>query len=266
MPVGKLHWGDTVKPGTILLAALALSACTGVGFVGWRHLKGCTPKFDERYSYLPTGGPREFRTYVIPGMEGSAKSFLSEDAPRAWMAGLTKLGSDVVILNTPIPKACWFADGGYNYRKAFLAELSRVMIDANQRHGHTPKTIIAGVSYGGLHAIVAYASNPKMFVGWEASMPVTRIGALEELKSVGDLPGFNAFAEIPRLANSRGFMSWGTVDYRVDHRLDEALYAAIQSPTIVGVSYPGVAHQTTPIAVNNLLANARLQAYGPQSP
>jgi hypothetical protein len=122
--------------------------------------------------------------------------------------------------------------------------------------------MIAGVSYGGIHAMMGYAAHPKAFVGWEASLSVTKLAALEELRSVGAVPAFDPFQEVAALRGSQGYITWGGRDYRVDHRPAEALFAAIKSPVTLGNGYAWLGHETTPLTVADLLGDARRQLAG----
>jgi hypothetical protein len=246
-----------------ILVAIALVAAGAISLKLWQYSAACTPSFDERYVYFPSASaPAKFRVYLIPGIHQSATDFLSDVVSESWVKGLTQMSADVAILNTPIPLPCWFRDDGESYRAAFLRELDAVMRDAEAVHGVPRRAIISGVSFGGLHAIVAFASRPGRFSGWQTLLTVTRIDVLSELKGAGPVQNFNAFSEINGLRGSTGFIAWGGADTRVDHRLDEALFAAIRSPKIVGVEYPGLGHEITLEGVADLLADAGRQAGG----
>ncbi len=114
----------------------------------------------------------------------------------------------MIIVDTPFPEDCWFNDDGAEYRKPFLRDLDETMRATVRDHGRKP-SIIAGISYGGLHAPVGYAARPLDFIGWEAAMPLTKINALTAHASAGEAPQFNAFTIVPLLRNSNGFISWG---------------------------------------------------------
>jgi peptidoglycan/LPS O-acetylase OafA/YrhL len=224
------------------------------------HVRSCEPRFDENYAYMPAAAtPTIGRVILIPGMDGSAANFLAIPLFRKWADGLAAMGADVVVLNTPIPKACWFKDGGTKYQALFLQELDDVTAAASAAHGRAAHTMIAGVSYGGIHAMMGYAARPRAFVGWEASLSVTKLAALEELQDAGPVPAFDPFAEMAVLKGSQGYLTWGGKDLRVDHRLAEALYRAIRSPAVVGKGYAWLGHETTALTVSDALADARRQ-------
>jgi len=214
--------------------------------------------FDTSYTYLPRRpAALSFRTIIIPGMDGTADNFMRTVTTKRWAEGLVAVGSDVIILNTPIPKPCWFKNGGADYRALFLAELKGIIADVSAHHG-SKRTIVAGSSYGGLHAMVSYTSIPG-FIGWQAALPVTHLSVLTEMADVGKLPAFDAFAEAPKLRNTSGFVSWADADMRVDHRLDKALYREIESPDLKFAEYPATAHKLTDAAVADLVADAQRQ-------
>lgn len=231
-----------------VLAAAAI--CTGAAY---HHVQGCRPQFDEQYTYL-SGGPN--RVILIPGMDGSAKNFLSSPLFRDLADGYQKLGADVLVLNTPIPRPCWFSDGGTAYRAGFIRELDDITTDAERRHGQR-RTLLVGISYGGLHAMMGYALRP--FAGWQAGMSVTKLAALEELKSVGEVPLFDPFPLAWELKKGPGFITWGGRDSRVDHLLAERLFSRVRSATVRGKGYAWLGHETTPLSVSDLLKDARRQ-------
>lgn len=203
------------------------------------------------------GNASGIRVFLIPGMDGSAKNFLSISTFRDWARGLADMGADVVVLNTPIPRPCWFSDGGTSYRAAYLHELDDVVAEAAARHGTAQRSLISGVSYGGIHALIGYAARPGLFVGWEAAMTVTKLSALEELGAVGEVAAFDPFNEVAWLQPASGFITWGGRDMRVDHWQTQRLNRLIKSPGIVAIGYPELGHQTTPQTVKDLLVDAR---------
>lgn len=242
------------------MRAWLMGGILAAGLIGgaWHHVE-CTPSFSGQYVYTAAIGPRHARVFLIPGMDGTAANFMRGYGSAAWVHGLAAMGADVVLLNTPIPKACWFSDGGVRYRDGFLKEFDAIAADAKAKHGPAGQAVVAGYSYGGLHAMVAYAARPSSFVGWEAAMPVVKLGALGELAAVGDAPSFNALSIQKQLFGTQGFLSWGTIDWRVDNRWIESLAIAVRSPGIVTKAYPGVGHERTAQAIADLLADARRQ-------
>jgi hypothetical protein len=178
---------------------------------------------------------------------------------RALVDDFAARGYDVVVLDVPLPKPCWFADGGAKYRTVYLRALDSVLSDATVKHGARAKTLITGISYGGLHAMMGYALRPGEFVGWQAGFSVTKLDALTELKSIGEVAGFDPFNQIERLQGSTGYLTWGSEDMRVDHRETEKLYALIRSPRIVGIDYQGETHETTMPMVSDILRDADRQ-------
>lgn len=232
---------------------VAVIVCAAASLKVYQHVQACRPQFDERYVYL-SGGPN--RVILIPGMDGTAKAFLSIPLFRDLADGYRKLGADVVVLNTPIPRPCWFSDGGAAYRAALLRELDDVVADADRRHGPR-RTLIAGISYGGLHAMVGFAT--RHFDGWQAGMSVTKLAALEELRTVGDVPDFDPFPLAAQIKRGPGYITWGGKDERVDHRQAERLFQLVRSQTVAGKGYAWLGHETNSLTVSDLLADARRQ-------
>jgi hypothetical protein len=86
------------------------------------------------------------------------------------------------------------------------------------------------------------------FDGWFAHLPVVRLDALVEMSGVGDVPAFNPQFQT---LSGRGRISWGTSDTRVDWRLAQALQT---DTTVDRVEYPGLGHETTPQAIDDILS------------
>lgn len=168
----------------------------------------CTAYFTDSYNYYPAGSAPRGRVVMIPGKGQSANEFVATRGARVWLQGLKKLNIDALVLSDSAPPACWLNhDGGRNYRNVFLTALDNIEQDAARRHGRVGHTVIAGVSLGGLHAMIAYAASPGRYAGWEADVSVTKLSALWELKNLGDVPQFDPFQEIPRLRNSAGYLT-----------------------------------------------------------
>lgn len=216
----------------------------------WSHV--CLPQMTTNYTFFAHATSKDLsRIYLFPGTSGSAKAFLGQPPVQHWVERMAEQGHDVAVLNTPQPKPCFFEDGGSAYRKAFLSNTNATVNRVEAEHG-PKKSIIVGGSYGGIHALMAFAETNR-FSSWIASFPLIRLSALQELNSVGEVPQFDPFGEISHFRNSTGLITWGGADMRVDYRFSEEFYAAIKSPTIKGIKIAGAGHVTVPEEVNDIL-------------
>ncbi len=220
---------------------------------------GCVLSFSPAYAFRPaTGTPSGKRHYMCHGLNGSAATWDSEPFLSV-VTGLNAAGDECVLLNLPIAQACPFTNGGWQYREQFNTMLNAVLNDVETNRGVAVKSIIGGISYGGLHAMLGQASNGR-FCAWWAHMTVTRIDALgasgnPELAGIGDVVRFNPFYEVTPLAIKPGYITWGTADTRVDWTLTRAL--AVQLPsTVTKHEYAGLDHTTNAQGVSDILAFA----------
>jgi dienelactone hydrolase len=158
------------------------------------------------------------------------------------MQDLSNAGFQAVLMPIPLPTvACYFQKGGWQYREQFFQQLDTVM-DAIEATNGQAKNVAGGISFGGLHAMMAFASVGR-FEAWFARVPVTYIDQPSEFPSVGDVPRFNSFWAIPAFIKSIGWISYGTLDTRVNWQLTAKL-AAQFSPSVTVRAYAGQDHST----------------------
>ena len=79
---------------------------------------------------------------------------------------------------------------------------------------------------------------------WVAILPVTKLSALKEFAGIPNPGHFDPFSAAEQLRGTKGFISWGTADDRVDYRLTKALHELVASPSIHHIEYPGLGHET----------------------
>jgi hypothetical protein len=155
---------------------------------------------------------------------------------------LRSAGDEVALLPLPVPMTCFFPNGGWQYREQFAVALNLMMNAIESAHGPAAKNIVGGVSYGGLHSMMAIVTTGR-FLGWFAHVPVTRIDALSEFPGVGDVKRFNPFFDIPSLTSTTGFISWGTADTRVNGALTKTLSQSLGAG-VTKIEYVGQDHST----------------------
>jgi hypothetical protein len=210
---------------------------------------GCTASFSTSVAYhAPTGTPSGKRVYLFHGY--NSPGMWASGIPLDFVNGLRADGHEVVLPVLPDGQTCFFTNGGWQYREQFVAALNAIKASVETSHG--PATnIVGGISYGGLHAMMAAASTGH-FAGWFAHLPVTRVDALTELSGAGDAKRFNPFFDVASLKDTNGFITWGTADTRVNYLLTISL--ASQMGTVTQQPYPGQDHSTNAQNVSDMRA------------
>lgn len=211
---------------------------------------GCALAFSTSVTWLaPTGTPAGKRLYLYPGLDSGVSQWTS-GTPLELVNDFQAAGYEVVLLPIPNTLACFFTDGGWQYRTQFVAAMNAVMNAIEAAHGPSPDNIIGGISFGGLHAMIGMASSGR-FKSWFAHLPVTYINALTEFPGVGPAARFNPFFELPSLVNTTGLITWGTADERTNWTLTAALAAKL-GPGVTKIVYPGEDHTTTDQNVSDI--------------
>jgi hypothetical protein len=82
------------------------------------------------------------------------------------------------------------------------------------------------------------------FNAWFANVPITRMDALSEFPSVGDVKQFNPYFDIPSLKDTTGLITWGTADTRVNGVLTKTLSESL-GDGVTKIKYVGQDHTTT---------------------
>lgn len=203
---------------------------------------GCSLAFDNGYTHkAPTGAPSGLRVYLYPGFNQTAAQWQSSPF-NGFVSNMLAAGHELVYLVPPSAQPCLFTNGGWQYREEFVAQLNAAMSAVEAAHGPAQVNGAGGFSWGGIHAMIAKASSSRIGF-WFAHVTVTKPSALTELASVGDVFRFNPFFEVPALAPSKGFISWGTQDDRVHWQYTKELADRL-SGSVTKVEYPGLDHST----------------------
>ena len=219
---------------------------------------GCVVAFSTVHTYLaPTGAPSGRRQYLCHGLNANATTW--DSGPYLTLANsLRAAGDSLVLLNLPVAQACAFVNGGWQYREQFNAQLNAVMDAVEAAHGTAPKNVIGGISYGGLHAMMAIVLNGR-FMAWWVHLPVVRVDALgptgnPELANVGNIVKFNPQYEVAGLSLKKGLIGYGTADTRVKWQLTRDLAAQLPQPLITVRAYPGLDHTTNAAGAADIAA------------
>lgn len=144
----------------------------------------------------------------------------------AFVDGLVARGYQVISTDEPYDHAApnqsaalraAFTDGvqGQSYRDQWATDTHDLIAAANARYGAAPRTLMAGVSWGGYSALLAACSNPEVD-GYAVTIPAVDPNGLPEW---ADLPLENLKLWnqgcATRLASIPGYLSWGNADTRV---------------------------------------------------
>lgn len=192
---------------------------------------------------------------VLHGLNSTVAIFSSTQPGIGLIAGLTAQGWRVIVPEEPygsVPALIKpaLADGGVAYRAAWDADFAAILVangvpaDAN--------IMVVGISWGGLHALLAACDNPEVSE-LVVHDPVVQASSLTEFAGMS-LPGLSVTNCAARFASMRGEMSYGTVDTRVGLGPSQALAGAIKSSTMQIVREVE-AHETTAADVTMILAS-----------
>lgn len=214
------------------------------------HAGSCDPAFPPSYKLTVPDHSSGVRLLLFPGMPAAVTNY---DAPpfNTLTDQLTAMGVEITVPALPPPKPCLFSDGGHGYADAFKRRLLQLTQDADHARGRPRVVLAGGISYGGLHAMMAYALADT-FAGWFASLPVVSLTDLTEFKELGAVPAFDPRLQ-PRLIGSHGMLAWATEDERVNFRQSEALYKQIRSEKVTAFVQSG-GHTTTPQTIDDIVA------------
>lgn len=213
-----------------IIAGLVLFVLTGCRF---------NPLFHGEYRIVNSApGPR---VYLFSGFPGD-KTQWSQEPQISLSNSLDAAGYQVVLLAVPVAMPELFVSYGKVYRLEFESYVRSTIEKIDAEYGHR-KSFVGGISYGGLHAIMA----SHMFDGWFAHLPVVRLDALTEMRCIGDVSSFNPQFET---ITGRGRLSCGSSDTRVNGSLTKSLKVGAD---VDRVEYPGLDHETKPEAISDII-------------
>lgn len=178
------------------------------------------PVFDALVQIRSPDGVPRARVFLFPGLRAGQEFW--ETAPFAeFVEQLLRDGNQVVIAGLPYAQASFWKDGGEAYCRQFGGWLAETLRQIEQVHGTVSRQIAAGVSYGGMHAMIAAATLPEV-EGFAAVSPVTDVGALNEFWWLTN-DQCNPAAFAAGLAKKPGFVAYQDRDHRVNGELTTTL-------------------------------------------
>lgn len=186
------------------------------------------------------------RIFLAHGFGGDRMVY--ENYPfSGWRLDLQLAGYEVVTYNLPPWKFEYFSrDGGLEYRLSYIQFLKWLLREFETEKGPLPQ-IAGGISFGGLHAMMAVELLPGEFSAWFGGVPVVDYTALSELAG-GSSEHFHPAERLDLLAATPGFLHYGEQDERVNYRLTIELIQQIsQRPNFLSWQSLGpVGHASTP--------------------
>lgn len=187
------------------------------------------------------------RLYLIHGLR-SSKEMWTKEPYKTFIASLDAKGIQTIAITLPYAQGAMFADGGMKYALEYKLFVASLLERINAKYGVADETLVGGISFGGLHALMAVELMPSAFNAYFAVVPVVGIGALDEFKGI-QTPAFNPLANPRYLAAKPGLIIWGNQDMRVDYRLTQVLADNIldNSPvSFEAIEVQGMGHTSRP--------------------
>lgn len=185
-------------------------------------------------------GHGRVRIYLIHGMKTDHRQW-----GLAPFNDLQKPGEQVVLIDLPKPTPDFFNDRGAGYCKAFVRWMRQTDAQLDAQYGRPERKSVAGISYGGFHALVAAANMPQLDA-YAALSPVTDISVLPEFRWQSNA----ACSPLTSPPKKRGIIAWSLDDKRVNATLIRVVAKAAHARRLVT---NGIGHWTSP-------AQARLVA------
>lgn len=113
------------------------------------------------------------------------------------------------------------------YRGNFQHTVDTVFAYADTNLHPVTETIVGGISWGGLHALMTAAVEPSVSA-YFTFIPVVDIIALHGFENYG-LSNFAPANEIPYLATKKAFVYWGDADAVVDSNIQTSFVTTLQN-------------------------------------
>lgn len=223
----------------IIVGAMFLLGCGGPKII-YKNL--------EVSGYKPTGPKVVYtkRIYLMHGLRSTKADFENEPF-KSWVDGLKQNNYDIVTFNLPYATEAMFdTDGGAQYKQDFI-ELMNMVIDAVEaKNGPAAVNIAGGVSWGGLHSLMAVEELDGFFDQYFAYVPVTDLTALFEFESCCSSAHFNPWNDTNALGAIPGYIAWGNMDMRVNYNLTIDLVDEIEDKSRLTTKEWNLGHQSTP--------------------
>ena len=210
-------------------------------FVGWT-------KKQDSFEFQPAlhiddRRAAKARVFLFPGMPGTSSQW-TEQPQRELRELLLQNEIEVISLAVPLASPGNFVKG-QAYRDGFSNYVRQTLGKVDHAHGRKGRTIVGGISYGGLHAMMAAALFPSDFTEWFASFPVVKLSALSGYAHLGEVKAFDPAQFSTALGQRRGLLMWGTSDSTVGWTATKEFFGKLDRNLVTGIEYPDVPHQTS---------------------
>ncbi len=155
------------------------------------------------------------RVVMLHGLRGSHSTFFIDPYVQMYNA-LIQAGWQIVMFDFPYAEPSFWTDTGFGYEQGFMAKLNQALDQADHELGPVTQTVLLGVSFGGIHALVG-ASQSNRVTGYVGVVPVVKINWLTEFQGQ-DTSGMDNQVDPSALATKPGYLIWGEQDQRVNYQ------------------------------------------------
>jgi pimeloyl-ACP methyl ester carboxylesterase len=190
-------------------------------------------------SYLVDGENKKGRVFYIHYINASAKA-MDEGYFGEIKKAIIAKGYQVVTFDCPSVFEDSFKDKGAVYKQNYLRFMKWMVQDAIDKHGPAKETIVGGVSFGGLHTLVAVANLPELFNRFFTVVSVIDPNKLNQFHRI-DVSLFSAKNSAEKLKGKKALMIYGEIDEIVGPKLNPEMCEALK-PDSTCVGIPGSGH------------------------
>ena len=134
--------------------------------------------FSTDFGFQPANGRALGRIYLFHGLRASS-AYWRQDPYNILTFALRHSGYELIAVDLPYVRRAHFVDSGELYCTAFRSSIQRIITAVDAKHGKALQQLALGVSWGGLHAMIA-ANHFGMFERFVAVAPVTSIGSVHD--------------------------------------------------------------------------------------
>lgn len=164
--------------------------------------------------------------------------------------GIIEKGYQVITFDCPQVDKNSFIDKGSSYRSNYIKYLNWLVETTDQESGMAIEKIIGGISFGGLHTLIAM-EELNYFDRYFTVIGVIDPTILDRFKNL-DMSNFSAINSSEHLLGKKGIMVWGDSDSATNPELSRTLYSQL-SETVIGIEVSNNVHEVLQEHVSSVL-------------
>lgn len=200
------------------------------------------------------------RVILLHGLNGTPATMLTDPYDKLTYALSRRY--QVIVAHEPYDTLAIQSDGdqslfgsnrrahGYGYRLRWLSHFRQLVAWADHRYG-PKRLVVAGISWGGMHAMLAACYDPQV-LAFAVSSPVVNPDTLTEFSSDAlSALNLNLNGCAHRLNGKHGFIGWGDADTRVGTVAVRSLLR--KAPHIESCRYHGLGHTSNSQTDSNIV-------------